>query len=179
MKASSMIIASLLWAAGGRDAAATRLAQDCSGAGFLASAVVVSGSALYDIATAPSSARRYNQRHLSIAPLVDPRHGSFGVSASWSFGRASRPSGGHVAAPPRKSPTAAFVLSLASTAGPMLAGAAMGNDAGAELVLGGLIIGPSIGHLYAGQVGRGLGTIGLRGLGTVVGLYSIVGCFND
>ena len=61
----------------------------------------------------------------------------------------------------------------------MLAGPAMGNDAGGVLFLGGLIIGPSIGHLYAGQVGRGLGTIALRGVGTVVGVTSIIGCFVD
>ena len=168
-----------LFVLGGRNAGATTVAQDCSGAAFFASAIVVTGSALYDIGTAPASARRYNQQHLSIMPRLDPRHGSYGLSASLSFGRSSRASIGSVAAPARKSPGTAFVLSLASTAGPMLAGPAMGNGAGGVLFLGGLIIGPSIGHLYAGQVGRGLGTIALRGVGTVVGVTSIIGCFVD
>src|SRR6185437_1169689 len=78
-------------------------AQDCSGASFLVAAVVVTGSAVYDMATAPASARRYNRQHLAITPLLDPRRGSYGLSLSWSFGRASRvrvPA----AAPARKSP---------------------------------------------------------------------------
>jgi hypothetical protein len=163
----------------GRDAGATSLTQDCSGGGFLVAAVVVAGSALYDIATAPASARRYNERHLAIVPVLDPRRGSYGLSVSLSFGRSSRAGVGAFAAPGRKSPSTAFVLSFASTAGPMLAGAATGTDAGWQVFLGGLVIGPSVGHLYAGQVGRGLGTIALRGAGTALGLYSIVGCFTD
>jgi hypothetical protein len=61
----------------------------------------------------------------------------------------------------------------------MFAGAATGSDAGWEVFLGGLIIGPSVGHFYAGQAGRGLATIALRGAGTALGLYSLVGCFSD
>ncbi len=163
---------------GGRDVGATSLTQDCSGGTFLVAAAVVAGSALYDIATAPASARRYNRQHLTIVPVLDPRHGSYGLSVSLSFGRSSRAAGG-VAAPVRKSPTTAVILSLASTAGPTLGGVAIGNDAGAKLFLGGLIIGPSVGHLYAGQFARGLGTIALRGAGTALGLYSIVDCFYD
>lgn len=159
---------------GGRDTNA----QDCSGGTFLVAATVVVGSALYDIATAPGSARRYNRTHVAIVPVVDPRRGSYGLSVSLSFGRSSRAAPA-AAAPVRKSPTTAVILSLASTAGPTLAGVAIGNDTGAKLFLGGLIIGPSVGHLYAGQFGRGLGTIALRGAGTVLGLWSIVECFAD
>ena len=61
----------------------------------------------------------------------------------------------------------------------MLAGAAMGGNGGAALFLGGLVIGPSVGHVYAGQIGRGVGTAALRGLGAALALHSIVGCFND
>lgn len=151
-------------------------AQDCSGLAFLGSAVLVSGSAIYDIATAPASARRYNRTHLSIAPMVNPRRGSYGVMASWSFGRASRVP--VPAAASYRSPATAFVLSAAATGIPMLA-ASTGTDAGWQLFLGGIIIGPSVGHMYAGRVGRGVGTIVLRGAVTAVGLYSIVGCFTD
>ena len=165
----------------GRDVGATSVTQDCSGGTFLVAAAVVTGSALYDIVTAPASARRYNQRHLAIVPVLDPRRGSYGLSASLSFGRSSRAGAraGAGAAPTRKSPSTALILSLASTAATTLAGVAIGNDAGAKLFLGGVVIGPSVGHLYAGQVVRGLGTIALRGAGTALGLYSIVDCFAD
>jgi len=46
-----------LFVLGGRSAGATTVAQDCSGVAFFASAIVVTGSALYDIGTAPASAR--------------------------------------------------------------------------------------------------------------------------
>ena len=127
----------------------------------------MTGLAVYDIATAPASARRYNQQHLAIVPHVDLRHGSYGFSVSLPLGRV------------RKSPGTAVALSLVSTVAPMGVGVAMGNNAGGWMFLGGLLIGPSVGHIYAGQVGRGLGTIALRGLGTVVGIGSIIGCFSD
>jgi hypothetical protein len=152
-------------------------AQDCSGASFLVAAVVVTGSGLYDIVTAPASARRYNRQHLAIAPLLDPRRGSYGLSVSWSFGRASRAR--VPAAPARKSPTTAAVLSIVSTGAPVITGLALGNDTGARLFLGGLVVGPSVGHLYAEQLGRGVGTIALRGVATAWGLWSILPCFGD
>jgi hypothetical protein len=153
-------------------------AQDCSGGGFLVAAVVVTGSALYDLATAPASARRYNRQHLAIVPLIDPRRGSYGLALSWSFGRSPR--GGVAPAPPaHKSPGTAAVLSIVATGAPIITGLAQGNDTGAKLFLGGLVIGPSVGHLYAEQFGRGFGTIALRGAATALGLWSIVGCFSD
>ena len=157
--------------------AAPARAQDCSGGIFFASAAVVGGSAIYDIATASKSARRYNEKHLSLAPLVNPRSGSYGLMASWSFGR-SRP-----APPPaQKSPSAAFQLSLFSTVVPVGAGLALAsadNEAGGLAFLGGLVVGPSVGHFYAGQAGRGFGTMLLRGAGTALGLWSIIPCFGD
>ena len=150
----------------------------CSEAGFVVSAIAVSGLAVFDIATASASARRYNQRHLAVVPRVDVRHGSYGFVASWSFGRSSRVHARSYAAPAPKSPGTAFVLSLTSTAAPILLGAAIQDGVGGVLVLSGLVVGPSVGHLYAGQVGRGLGTIGLRAGGTVAGLYLAVACMD-
>lgn len=160
-------------------------AQDCSGGVFIVSAAVVGGSAIYDIATASKSARRYNQKHLSVAPLVNPSQGSYGVMASWSFGRSPRAPPPHRAVPraARKSSSTAFELSFLSTAMPMAAGglaaASSESGAGAVVFLSGLVIGPSVGHFYAGQVGRGIGTILLRGAGTALGLWSIIPCFED
>jgi hypothetical protein len=151
----------------------------CSEVGYTVSAITVSGLVVFDIATASASARRYNHRHLAVAPRVDVRNGSYGFAASWSFGRSSRLPARSYAAPAHKSPGTAFVLSLTSTAAPILLGAAIQDDAGAVLVFSGLLIGPSVGHFYAGQVGRGLGTFGLRAAGTVVGLYWIVACMDD
>src|SRR6266550_4057581 len=136
-------------------------AQDCSGGTFLVSATAL---AIYDIATAPASARRYNERHLAIVPQVDPWHGRYGFSASLSFGLSPRtpPPVPHSSpAGARKSPGTAVALSLASTVAPMGAGLAAGNATGAWLFLGGLVIGPSVGHFYAGQVVRGVGTAAL------------------
>jgi hypothetical protein len=64
----------------------------------------------------------------------------------------------------------------------MLVGAAMANantDAGWVIFFGGMVIGPSVGHFYVGQVGRGLGTSALRAAGTAIGLYAIAPCFDD
>jgi hypothetical protein len=155
-------------------------AQDCSGGVFFVSAAVVGGSAIYDIATAAKSARHYNTKHLAIAPIVNPGRRSYGVMASWPVGRTSRlPPPRSVAAPAQKSPGTAFALSFATTAVPMVAGGLASSEAGGVAFLGGLVIGPSVGHLYAGQVGRGLGTILLRGAGTVIGLASIIPCVED
>ena len=184
----------LLLAASEQSAGATNVTQECSEALFFISAGVVGASAIYDIATAPAAARHYNQAHLSIAPRLDPRHGSYGFSASWSFGRSSllasrsiavpapRWQGRSAAAPATKSPSTAFLLSFVSTTAPIVAGAVLADqnvDAGWVMVFGGGIIGPSVGHFYVGNVGRGLGTVGLRGGATVLGLYSLAGCWSS
>lgn len=154
------------------------MAQECNEGIFWASAVVVVGSAIIDIAGAPASARRYNQKHLSIRPLLDPRHGSYGFSASLSFGRSS-----HLAlqsaVPAQKSPSTAFWLSFTTTTVPVAAGLAAQDAAGGVLFLSGLVIGPSVGHFYAGQVGRALGPLAIRAGGSALGLSALAPCFDD
>ena len=59
----------------------------------------------------------------------------------------------------------------------MAVGAAA-SGGGGWVFIGGVVVGPSVGHWYAGQFGRGLGTAALRGLGTAVGIASLVGCFD-
>src|SRR5436190_18432511 len=92
----------------------------CSEAGYTVSAIAVTGLLVFDIATASTSARRYNHRHLAVVPRVDVRNGSYGFAASWYFGRSSRVHAGSYATPARKSPGTAFVLSLTSTVAPIL-----------------------------------------------------------
>ena len=160
-------------------------AATCLPAVFLVSSAVVVGSAAVDIATAPASARRYNRRRVTLAPVVDRRQGRYGVALSWSYRRAPVPLPSRVfpemnfqASRAPKSPGTALLLSLVSTGGPMLLGVALENNAQFWVFMSGLVFGPSVGQLYAGQVGRGLGTIALRGLGSAAGIASIVGCFD-
>lgn len=64
-----------------------------------------------------------------------------------------------------KSPGAAVTLAIAGTALPFVAFAAAGNGDDGALVLaglGGLIIGPSLGHFYAGDTRTGLVQAGVR-----------------
>jgi len=187
LPARALGLAGLLLVFGGApDAQATSLSQDCSATGALLSAVTVTGLAVFDIATAPASARRYNERRVSVAPYVDIRRRSYGLSVSWSYGKTTRaprymvhssPAGAGDSTQARKSPGVAFALSLGSTGVPMAVGAAAGGG-GAWVLLAGVVVGPSVGHVYAGQVGRGIGTAALRGVGTVAGLVWFVGCFD-
>ncbi|HEY6224667.1 MAG TPA: hypothetical protein VIW26_12850 [Gemmatimonadales bacterium] len=154
-------------------------AQDCSGVTFLASAAAVTGLAIYDIATAPASARRYNERQVAVAPIVNMRDRAYGVSFSLPFGRTPRPPAPLQAVPRHKSPSTALLLSLGSTTLPMGAGLVIHSTGGAWMFLGGIVVGPSVGHVYAGQVARGLGTAGLRAAGTAVGISSLVSCLSD
>lgn len=110
--------------------------QQCSEAAFAVTAIAVSGLVVFDIATASASAHRYNRQHLAVVPRVDVRNGSYGFAASWSFGRSSRVHARSYAPPAPKSPGTAFVLSLTSTAAPMLLGAAIQDEAGGILFLG-------------------------------------------
>jgi hypothetical protein len=71
-----------------------------------------------------------------------------------------------------KSPGTALALSLMSTVVPIGAGIAlMATESPAGLIpfLGGILVGPSIGHFYAGNTGRGLATAGLRTVSLVGG----------
>lgn len=162
---------------GGKDAQATSLVQNCDGGRFLVSAVAVTGLAVFDIVTAPASARRYNESRLSVAPIVDAHRKSYGLSFSWSSGRTMPAPRDRIYAQGPKSPAGAFALSLASTGVPMVVGAAAGGGGG-WVFLGGVVVGPSVGHFYSERFARGLGTMALRGAGTAVGLYSLVGCFD-
>jgi hypothetical protein len=63
------------------------------------------------------------------------------------------------------SPAAAFGLSLAGTAvgwGGLLMAAEVDSEALGWVAVGGILVGPSLGHFYAGEVGRGLGHTGIR-----------------
>jgi hypothetical protein len=107
-------------------------------------AVSVLGLAAFDIATAASSARSHNE----------------GTEEGY------------------RSPRTAFSLSLASTAVPVALGAVAGmsrsEEAGALLIASGMILGPSMGHWYAGKVGRGALTAALRaGLGLIAGITAL------
>jgi hypothetical protein len=167
-------------------------AQACSGSGFLAATVAVTGLAVFDIATAPASVRRYNERRVSIAPYVNPRDRSYGLSVSWFYRKSTPvrlqpvsplPGGSGDSVHSQKSPSTGFALSLLSTVAPMVVGVAaeqstgnIFNGAGPPLILAGLVVGPSVGHFYAGQVVRGFSTAALRGIGTAFGIASIAGC---
>jgi hypothetical protein len=163
-------------------------AQTCSGGGLLVSTIGVAGLAVFDIATAPASARRYNQGPVAIAPYMNPRDRSYGVSVTWFYRRP-------VPAVPRavrvlpavpsdslrahKSPGAAFALSFFSTAAPMGVGAAMNNGGGAGVFLAGVVVGPSVGQFYAGRPVRGLATAALRGAGALWFVSAIADCLFD
>jgi hypothetical protein len=158
--------------------AARSAAQDCSGGTFFVSSVAVVGLAVLDIATAPASARHYNARQVAIAPIVNLRDASYGLLISLPLGRRRQPPS--LQAPSSyRSPTTAGLLSLGFTAVPMAVGYGMRSTAGAWVFLGGIVVGPSVGHIYAGQVGRGLATAGLRAAAAAVGISSIVACFGD
>lgn len=96
-----------------------------------------------------------------------------------------------------KSETAALVWSLGGTLVPAAAGGvflAFGSRSqgreGSEavpilLLIAGPLIGPSLGHMYAGRTGRGLATIGLRaalsagGLVAALAICPFDGCSTD
>lgn len=101
------------------------------------------------------------------------------------------------AEPAAKSETAALVWSLGGTLVPAAAGgvflAYRSRSEGREgseavpilLLIAGPLIGPSMGHMYAGRTGRGLATIGLRAALSAGGLLAALaicpfdGCSTD
>ena len=103
------------------------------------------GAVIFDVVAAPASARWHNQRN----PTA-----------------------------PRRSPATAGLLSLGATAVPLAVGvAAFEEDSFLAFWtgVGGLVLGPSAGHFYAGRPGRALGGIGLRaGLGAAA--FMIYAC---
>lgn len=80
---------------------------------------------------------------------------------------------------PRKSPRRALALSLAATALPAAVGTALTFDSrheeGALLILGGVVLGPSAGHWYAGRAGRAALTAGLRAGLAALG-FAVMAC---
>lgn len=152
-------------------------AASCDAAVLYASAAAVAGLAIADMATASASARRYNQRHLAVGPYADRGTRSYGLSISWAYGKA-RPAR-------RKSPGTASALSVSAslvpilaTAVPALAGVDEGKG-GPAVFLAGVVIGPSVGHFYAEQTGRGVLTTALRGVGAYVGTAWLVNCIGS
>ena len=156
------------------------MAQDCSGTTFLLSAAVVTSLAVWDIASTPRSVRRYNERHVTVAPAVDVRQHRYGVSLVVPLGRRRAPpvAERRAAAGP-KSATTGVLLGVGATGVPIGTGLLMGADAGAWVFLSGIVVGPSVGQFYAGQTARAAGTIALRAAGSAVGISSLVGCFSD
>jgi hypothetical protein len=164
-------------------------AQTCSTVGFVAAAAGVVGLALFDIGSAPASARRYNAQRVTVVPAVNLRDRTYGLSLSWSYGRSPTPAPTRFvtrlrvhtrddAAPGQRSPTTAGLLSLAATGIPIAAGLAIQGGTGESLFFGGLIVGPSVGQFYAGAAGRGTATMLLRAGGTAAGIASISGCLD-
>jgi hypothetical protein len=76
-----------------------------------------------------------------------------------------------------KSPGTAFRMSLVSTAAPVVLGAIIipvSPEVGGALIFTGVVVGPSVGHWYAGRTGRGLLTAGLRlGLTILTGMAAL------
>ena len=65
-----------------------------------------------------------------------------------------------------RSPGTAFAVSLAATVVPLVVGFTGATEFPDLLIVGGIVVGPSVGHIYAGRPGRGLLTAALRaGLG--------------
>lgn len=169
---------------GGDDVAAT--------VGVLAAGAGVLGLGVFDIATAPRSARRYNENSLAIRPLFDPEPGRYGLAFSVSAGQwvradALRNAGGRS---PRglsqtaKSAGVATLWSLGATLIPSgiglaLAGGGGWNDNQTTLAIGvvgmvgGWVFGPSAGHWYAEQRGRAWATTGIRAGLLVLGLLAL------
>ncbi len=158
-------------------APAPAYAQDVGIAGL--SAIGLAGLVLFDIATAPVSAVRYNEKQAQLSPTMNLRDGSLGLAMRFSFNRARPLRAGYVNGytPPvlsytrqakRKSPFGAMMLSLGATAAPLVLGAEFGvnEDLGAFLLINtvSVVFGPSVGHWYAEQHGRGELTAGLRAL---------------
>jgi hypothetical protein len=154
--------------------------RGCNDGAALVSAGVLVGSGLIDIFTAPGSARRSNRINVGFSPGHNADGVRYHVALSWSPGKPresllldeqrlpSRP-----APPAPKSPGRAFALSGLSTVVPMVLGPAMRNGAGALLFASGLVVGPSVGHFYAGQSERGLLTAALRGAASALFVASV------
>lgn len=164
---------------------------------FAAVVVVASAAGIltvgaYDILTAKSSARTYNERALSLAPWIELDEKRYGLSLSFAVGGpsvAERPWPGGPGLRARysmqeaKSPRAATLWSLGATlipAGIGVATASAGrwNDNRTTLAIGligigaGAIFGPSAGHWYAERHGRAWVTTSVRAAMLVLGFLA-------
>ncbi len=148
---------------------------------------------VYDIATAPSSATRYNEGLIGMYPLIENR--KYVESTVKTFGQArfSRSAlikdflqpifyHSNQLKKKEKSPTTALYWSLAATVIPTAIGISFLTSeseqhsigvSGVLLTTAGALIGPSAGHFYSKRVGRGLLTVVLRIGFAALALYSI------
>lgn len=151
-----------------------------SGAGLAG----LAGLAVFDIYSAPLSAQRYNEKQAQLSLAMNLHDASPGLTLRFSFNRARALRTGFVHRyTPRapsfarqekmKSGAAAFLWSLGATVAPVALGYRLAldgtsNEGGLLLMTGGMVLGPSVGHWYAEQAGRGWITVGLRFLMVVV-----------
>ncbi len=136
---------------------------------------------IYDIVSAPHSAKRYNESHASMLRFI--RHKQYALSNDNLFGepvfsraaliKSNRKPIVYTVIKQKekreKSPGVAFLWSLGATAIPPLLGGAL-TDGTLEgiLIVSGITLGPSAGHFYAKRYSRGLLTSALRiGLGAL------------
>ena len=133
---------------------------------------------IYDILSAPSSAKRYNKSLASMFPLIKDRQ--YGLSKDNLFGEPVFSRAALIKSNRQpvvytlkqnekreKSPGVAFLWSLGATAIPFLI--LEPNSNFALILMGsGITVGPSAGHFYAKRYSRGLLTSALRiGLGVL------------
>jgi hypothetical protein len=135
-------------------------AQGC-GLSAVPIGAVALGSAVRDIWTAPSSARKYNLAHVA-------QRGSDGIPT---------------VAPRAKSPVGAATFSFAATAAPIVLAALASSDTHAKLsgplIAVGVGVGPAAGHFYAHQTRRAFTGIGLRVLLAGAAIAMVTKCGPD
>lgn len=114
------------------------------------------------------------------APTAPEARGgvSGSIPESDSRARADQPPdpAGNFARPAYKSEGMAIALSVLGTAIPVLVGNRMsgGGDLAGSLMVGGMVLGPSLGQFYAGSLGRGMLGTGIRTVGAVMVLQGTV-----
>ena len=139
---------------------------------------------IYDILSAPQSAKRYNESHSSLLRFI--QHKQYTVSNDDLFGEPIFSKAALIKSNRQpvvythkqnkkreKSPGLAFLWSLGATLIPVGAGIQIFSDSeentlGAILFVSGATLGPSAGHFYAERYSKGLLTSALRfGLGAL------------
>lgn len=148
------------------------------------------GLIVYDIATAPSSARHYNEGLNGMFPLIEDRKyvgSTVRTFGQPEFSRAAlvKNNSQSIFCKPKesnkkeKSPTTAFLWSVGATVIPSAVGVGIVASRSWDfttywvMISSALVFGPSAGHFYSGKVDRGVLTSVLRiGFG-VLAFYSI------